>query len=374
MRAGFIFGGFFALALLQAVVAHAGPALLFETSTGKVLYAEDADNPWHPASLTKIMTAYIAFEAIRDGKLKLDDKIACSDAAMKEPPSKIGLPLGAEISVELALKALIVKSANDVAVMLAEAIGGNVESFVARMNATARRLGMTRTNFVNPNGLPADAQVTTARDLAKLSRAVVRDFPQHADLWAMTDFRIGKQRLASHNSLLRSFEGADGLKTGFICDSGFNVVASATRGGTRLMAVVLGEPSSGERTVRAASLLEHGFQHYGWKSFFDPTDIDNMPMDKDAAISVVSIRDRVVSWGCGHRPKASASTRARKIKARAARAKLRKKKDAGAQARSSVTPQKSDATAKSGATKPAPAAGSQKTTSAKTASDKKSSN
>lgn len=248
------------------------------------------------------------------------------------------------------------KSANDVAVMLAEAIGGNVESFVARMNATARRLGMTRTNFVNPNGLPADAQVTTARDLAKLSRAVVRDFPQHADLWAMTDFRIGKQRLASHNSLLRSFEGADGLKTGFICDSGFNVVASATRGGTRLMAVVLGEPSSGERTVRAASLLEHGFQHYGWKSFFDPTDIDNMPMDKDAAISVVSIRDRVVSWGCGHRPKASASTRARKIKARAARAKLRKKKDAGAQARSSVTPQKSDATVKSGATKPAPAA------------------
>lgn len=343
MRAGFISGGFFALALLHPAAVNAGPALLFEATSGKVLYAEDIDNLWHPASLTKIMTAYITFEAIRDGKLKPDDKIACSETATKEPPSKIGLPIGAEITVELALKALIVKSANDVAVMLAERVGGSVDGFVEQMNATARRLGMTRTRFVNPNGLPADEQVTTARDLARLSRAVLRDFPQYAELWAMPDFQIGKRRLASHNSLLRSFEGADGLKTGFICDSGFNVVASATRSGTRLMAVVLGEPSSGDRTVRAASLLEHGFQHYGWKTFFDTTDIDNLPMDKDAK-PVVSIRDSVVSWGCGHSPKASAAARARKLKARTARAKLRKQKSTAENSPATEAPPQKSAT------------------------------
>ena len=366
MRAGFISGGFFALTVMLTTAANAGPALLFEASSGKVLYAEDVDNLWHPASLTKIMTAYITFEALRDGKLKLDDKVSCSESAMNEPPSKIGLPLGAEISVELALKALIVKSANDVAVMLAEAVGGTIDGFVERMNATARRLGMTRTHFVNPNGLPADEQVTTARDLARLSRAVLRDFPQYADLWAMHDFHIGKRRLASHNSLLRSFEGADGLKTGFICDSGFNVVASATRDGTRLMAVVLGEPSSSDRTVRAASLLEHGFQVHGWKTLFNPTDIDNLPMDKNAK-PVISIRDSVVSWGCGNNQKASAAVQARKLKARAARAKLRKQKvvPAGLPATNGVqtwTPQKN-------APKAASAAAAHKPTSAKKADD-----
>lgn len=343
MRAGLISGGLFAVVLLHSAAVNAGPALLFDASSGKVLYAEDADDLWHPASLTKIMTAYVTFEALRDGKLKLDDKISCSETATKEPPSKIGLPIGAEISVELALKALIVKSANDVAVMLAEKVGGSVDGFVERMNATAQRLGMSRTRFVNPNGLPADEQVTTARDLARLSRAVLRDFPQYADLWSMPDFNIGKRRLASHNSLLRSFEGADGLKTGFICDSGFNVVASATRGGTRLMAVVLGEPSSNERTVRAASLLEHGFQHYGWKTFFDTTDIDNMPMDKDAK-PVVSVRDRVVTWGCGNRSQVNAAAQTRTLKSRTARAKARKQKSvAGTSPAAGDVPQRTNA-------------------------------
>ncbi len=354
MRASPIFGGLFALALLLPPgSATAGPALLFEASSGKVLYAEDIDNLWHPASLTKIMTAYITFEAIRNGKLKLDDKVVCSEVSAKEPPSKIGLPIGAEMSVALALKALIVKSANDVAVMLAEKVGGSVENFVARMNATAQRLGMTRTRFVNPNGLPADEQVTTARDLAKLSRAIVRDFPQYAELWAMPHFRIGKRRLASHNSLLRSFEGADGLKTGFICDSGYNVVASATREGTRLMAVVLGEPSGNDRSIRAASLLEHGFQHYGWKTFFDPTDIDSLPMDQDAK-PARSIRDRVLSWSCGYRPKAKSASRARRAaKARAARATSRRAKSKTAK--------------RSGGTKAASSSASHKATAAKNA-------
>jgi hypothetical protein len=226
------------VALFAIVVAvrpaTAGPALLFDASDGKVLYAEEMDDQWHPASLTKIMTAYMAFKAIKDGKLHLDDKVICSDLANQQPPSKIGLPVGGEMTVELALQALIIKSANDVAVMLAEKISGNELQFVADMNATARDLGMTRTTFANPNGLPAFNQVTTARDLAKLARAVSAEFPQYAPYWAMTQMRIGKIRLASHNGLLKTFEGADGLKTGFICDSGFNVVASATRDGRRL--------------------------------------------------------------------------------------------------------------------------------------------
>lgn len=330
MRAGLLVGGLLAISALCPGVATAGPALLFEANSGKVLYAEDQDNLWHPASLTKIMTAYVVFSAIRDGELSLTGNVISSETAALEPASKIGLPIGAELPVEVAIKALIVKSANDVAVMLAEAVSGNVETFVGRMNATARKLGMTRTHFVNPNGLPAPEQVTTARDLAKLSRAIIRDFPQYSDIWALPSFHIGKLKLASHNSLLRTFEGADGLKTGFICDSGFNVVASATRNGTRLMAVVLGEPSSNERSLRAASLLEHGFQHIGWKTFFDPTDIDNLPLDAGAS-SVVSVRDTVLAWDCGYRPKARSANKSTTLKSRAARAKMRLKSRESAQ-------------------------------------------
>src|SRR5262245_10421292 len=172
-----------AVALSPAI---AGPALLFDPANGRVLYAEDQDNQWFPASLTKIMTAYLVFEAIRDGTLSMEDKVTVSELAHSQAPSRIGLPVGAQITVELALQALIVKSANDAAIMLAEKIGGGShEAFVARMNATAARLGMTRTHFVNANGLPAPEQVSTARDLAKLASAVVRDFPSFAYIWSL---------------------------------------------------------------------------------------------------------------------------------------------------------------------------------------------
>lgn len=343
------------LLALSPAAAVAGPTLLFEAGSGKVLYAEDQDHYWHPASLTKIMTAYVAFEAIREGRITPETKLVCSETASKEPPSKIGLPVGAEMTVALGLKALIVKSANDVAVMLAETIGGNVDGFVQKMNATARKLGMSRTHFVNPNGLPAPEQVTTARDLAKLARAVIRDYPEYAELWAMPVVQIGKMKLASHNSLLRTFEGADGLKTGFICDSGFNVVASATRDGTRLMAVVLGEPTPNERALRAASLLEHGFQHYGWKNFFNTTDLDSLPMsipDK----GVMSVRQSVLSWDCGYRPQ-KAAARILTLKSRAARAKQRQKAKQDGKQEATATgaaPAKASASAPSAA-KPAAA-------------------
>jgi D-alanyl-D-alanine carboxypeptidase len=307
----------FALAALLAALpmsALAGPALLLDAADGRVLYAEDADNQWHPASLTKIMTAYVTFEALKDGKLTLASKIGCSELASSQSPSKVGLPVGAEMTVEAALQALIVKSANDVAIMLAEAVAGSQEAFVERMNATAARLGMTRTKFANANGLPAPEQVSTARDLARLAKAVLRDFPEHAPLWSMLEVRLGKRRLHTHNGLLTNYAGADGMKTGFICDSGFNVVASATRDGHKLIAVVLGEATGSERTVRAANLLEHGFNTWQWKQLFQSATLDTMPIADDAK-GPMTMRQAVISYECG--------TGARHV------AKARKKKASG---------------------------------------------
>jgi D-alanyl-D-alanine carboxypeptidase len=303
MRVSWISAALAAFAVLAGGPARAsGPALVFDAASGTVLYAEDADDQWHPASLTKIMTAYLTFEALKTGQLKLDQRIPYSERAAEQPPSKLGLNLTATLTIDQALKALIIKSANDVAVVLAEGVAGTQAQFVSRMNETARRLGMSRTLFVNPNGLPAPEQVTTARDLAKLARAVITDFPEYISYWSMFDARIGKIHIGTHNSLLHTFEGADGMKTGFICDSGFNMVASATRDGRHLMAVVLGEATSGKRTIRAATLLEHGFQSYGWKQVFNTsTSLETMPIAADAR-SVTSVRNNVRSFECGSGP------------------------------------------------------------------------
>jgi D-alanyl-D-alanine carboxypeptidase len=289
-------------------VALAGPALLFDAADGSVLYAEDLDTQWHPASLTKIMTAYVTFVAIKDGTLTLETKIGCSKLANSQGPTKVGLPVGATVSVEQALQALIMKSANDVAVMLAEAVSGSHEAFVDYMNGTAGRLGMTRTKFANANGLPAPEQVTTARDMAKLAAAVVRDFPQYAPMWSMIEMRIGKLYLHTHNGLLTNYAGADGMKTGFICDSGFNVVASATREGHKLIAVVLGEATGHERSVRAANLLQHGFQTHRWKSLFGSQTLDTLPVDENAKMAVTKPL-RVLSHVCGTGGRAVAKTK-----------------------------------------------------------------
>jgi D-alanyl-D-alanine carboxypeptidase len=316
MRCGTAFVALLLLAGFAPRAIAAGPALVIEVSNSKVLYAEDSDSLWYPASLTKLMSAYLVFEAVKAKKLDLKQKITCSAAANTQPPSKVGLPVGGELTVDLALQALIIKSANDVAVMLAEAVAGSEAAFVTQMNATAKRLGMTRTRFVNPNGLPAPEQVTTARDLAKLARAIIVDFPEYADYWAKPQMRLGKNRLTTHNGLLQSFEGADGMKTGFTCDSGFNIVASASRNGRRLIAVVLGDASSGERNVRATSLLEHGFQQTGWHQLFNSTTLDNMPLP-EAAANVRSVRNDVSSWGCKERKARVAKAKAHKRSAKA---------------------------------------------------------
>jgi D-alanyl-D-alanine carboxypeptidase len=305
-----------ALMLGWSGAAAAGPALLFDAANGQVLYAEDQDQPWHPASLTKIMTAYLVFEALKNNTITLDQKIPVSANAHALPPSKLGLPVGAEITVNLALKALIVKSANDGAVMLAEAIGGTEEAFVRSMNKTALKLGMTQTRFVNPHGLPAPEQVTTARDLARLTRAILTEYPGHGELWAMSDMQIGRRRLRTHNGLLRTYEGADGLKTGFICDSGFNVVATATRDNRRIAAVVLGEYTSRDRNLRAASLLEHGFRTYEWKQLFSSATLDTIPVSAETT-TPRSVREMVMSFACNGKRQARAVPTKKQKKARA---------------------------------------------------------
>jgi D-alanyl-D-alanine carboxypeptidase len=263
--------------------SYAGPALVFSAEDGRVLYSEDPDRLWHPASVTKLMTAYLVFEAIGHGRIKMDDKVTSSPAAFSRPPSKIGLHVGQQMSVSLALEVLIVKSANDVAVMLAEKVAGDVRTFVRMMNLTARRLGMSQTNFVNPSGLPDDGlkQVTTARDMGKLAMAIWRDYPQYKHLYAMKKVKVGRRWLRSHNGLLRSFEGADGMKTGFICASGFNIVASATRGKNRIIAVVFGERSSQKRKQRTAKLLQYGFEAMQWKKILAPKNLEVLPAEVD---------------------------------------------------------------------------------------------
>jgi len=218
------------------------------------------------------------------------------------------------LSVVLSLKLLIVKSANDVAVMLAEGISGTEEAFVKRMNKTAKRLGLHRSRFYNPNGLPDARQVVTARDMAILAQALLKDFPQHAHMFALTSVKIGKKRLRSHNGLLRTFDGADGMKTGFICASGYNVVASATRNGRKLIAVVLGAKTGGVRRQRAEDLLEHGFQLYQWKTlFFKNPDIKG-PSDSQDFRGPKNMRRSSRSYACGN-----VSPKSKKVKAKKSR-------------------------------------------------------
>jgi D-alanyl-D-alanine carboxypeptidase len=283
--------------------AAAGPALLVEPQSGLVLYAEDADLPWRPASLTKLMTAYLTFEAIRDGRLSPEDTVVCTQAAQSQPPSRLGMPIGHQLKVDLAVKALIVKSANDVAMMLADKIGGSQENFVAMMNQAAQRLGMTNTHFVNPNGLPVfvsenvegpEQSVTSARDMAILASMILKEFPQYAPIFAMTEVKIGNRMVSTHNSLLRAYDGADGMKTGFICAAGYNLVASATRDGRQLVAVVLGENSGGARMLRAAALFEHGFEIYPWKTMMAPT-LATWPVETPEGATAPDMRNIVCS-------------------------------------------------------------------------------
>jgi D-alanyl-D-alanine carboxypeptidase len=244
---------------LAAPKAAAEALILVEVESGKVLHAENATQPWYPASVTKIMTAYATLRAVKEGKITLDKLIAVSHNAAAQSPVKMGFPVGTTVTVDNAIKMLMVKSANDIAVVLAEGVSGSVENFADLMNRHAQRLGMTQSHFVNPNGLPADEQITSARDMAILARAVIKEFPEYDYYWHLPGIRWGKNVQRNYNSLIGRYPGADGMKTGFICASGFNLVATATRDNKRMIAVVMGASSSSARAIKAAQLLERGF-------------------------------------------------------------------------------------------------------------------
>jgi D-alanyl-D-alanine carboxypeptidase len=254
----FIFGLLAASAL--AVPAAAGPYVLIEADTGKVIAEQEAGRPWYPASVTKLMTTYVAFRAIRDGKLHPFSLLKISQFAASTPPSKVGFPVGQTVTLDNAIKLLMVKSANDMAVVIAEGVSGSQDDFVAEMNANAQALGMTGTRFRNPHGLPDDEQVTTARDMAILAQALIRNFPEYELYFRIPTLVLGKHTLRNYNRLIDRYPGADGMKTGFICSSGFNLVASAHRGNKRLIAVVFGSPNAVARAEQAAMLFERGFQ------------------------------------------------------------------------------------------------------------------
>jgi D-alanyl-D-alanine carboxypeptidase len=281
--------------------ANAEAQLLIDASTGKVLHAENATYPWYPASVTKLMTTYTTLKAVREGKFTLDSLLTVTKNAAAQQPTKMGFKIGTQVTIDNALKMIMVKSANDVSVAIAEGVGGSIDGFADMMNANARALGMTQSNFVNPNGLPAEGQFTSARDLAILARALISDFPQYDMYWHISSIRYGKRVYHNYNKLIDRYPGADGMKTGFICASGYNLVASATRNGRRLIAVVLGSYSGAVRAQKAAQLLESGFNN-SRLSWLTPS-LGNVEQLKPIEAPPPNLRDEMCG---GHRRKPAA--------------------------------------------------------------------
>ena len=215
--------------------------------------------PWHPASIVKLMTAYTVFKEIEAGNIDLKSPVKISPQALAIQPTKMGFPLGTIINVDNALKMLMVKSANDIAIALAQSTKGDLEKFAAAMNSHAVRLGMAGSHFTNPHGLHSIDQVTTAKDMALLALAIQNEFPQYAGYFNISAIRFGRRRMKNHNKLIFRFQGSNGMKTGYTCASGLNIVARAKRGDKEFIAVVLGGYSSAERNILAAKLLQGAF-------------------------------------------------------------------------------------------------------------------
>lgn len=234
-------------------------AIVIEADSGRVLHEANADQRNYPASLTKMMTLYMVFEALEKKEVRMDTRWKVSRYASRKPPSKLGLRPGQTVSVKNSILALVTKSANDVASVVAENLGGSEAGFARQMTKRARQLGMKSTTFRNASGLPDGGQKTTARDMSKLGQALMRDFPQYYYFFSTRKFRYGKRVYKNHNKLLLSYGGTDGIKTGYIRASGFNLVASTVRNGTRLIGVVMGGKTSASRNRQMKTLLDNGF-------------------------------------------------------------------------------------------------------------------
>ncbi|MEO8813600.1 MAG: D-alanyl-D-alanine carboxypeptidase [Caulobacteraceae bacterium] len=234
-------------------------AIVMDARSGEILYGERADSPRYPASVTKVMTFYLVFEALSSGRLRLNDQVVVSPLAAAQPATKLGLRAGETISVENAMYAMAVHSANDMAVALSERVGGTESRFAEMMTAKAQQLGMLNTRYVNANGLPDSRQISSAHDIAILTRAILRDFPQYYRFFSQEQFTWRGKTMFNTNHLLGKMPGVDGLKTGFTNAAGFNLDASATRNGNRLIAVVMGSSSSAVRNANVEGLLLTGF-------------------------------------------------------------------------------------------------------------------
>ncbi len=249
--------------VMAPLVAWSAPyaAMVVDARTGEVLYSRNADTRLHPASLTKMMTLYIAFEAIRNGEISLDTVVKVSRKAASEPPSKLGLRAGQKIKLRYLIRAAAIKSANDAATAIGEAIGGSEAAFARRMNRTAKALGMTRTTFRNANGLTERGHLSTARDMTTLGRHLFYDFPDYYNLFSRRSANAGGRIVRNTNRrFLNSYRGADGIKTGYTAASGFNLVASARRGSKRIIVTVFGGVSSAARNAKVAKLMDLGFR------------------------------------------------------------------------------------------------------------------
>ncbi len=292
-----IFRGLLALAsalpIAFASPARAAPSVVIDVASGQILEQEEATAVWYPASVTKLMTVYVALDAVRQGRLTFDTPLVVSARAAKMAPSKMGFRPGSEVTLHNALVMLMVKSANDVAVTVAEGVSGSVEAFADEMNKASAVLGMHESNWVNPNGLPDPRHVTSARDLAILGRALLQQFPESASLFNIGAMQLGGRITANHNGMLGRYPGADGMKTGFTCPAGYNLVASATHGGQKLIAVVLGAPTPASRTAKTAALLDRAFQ-----TGSPMGSLESLPSGNGAP---PDLRDTV----CGHRAKAA---------------------------------------------------------------------
>ena len=253
-----------AASLLTAVPAQAAPRsrvseLVVDGSTGAVLFSQAPDAARRPASLTKLMTLYLAFEALANGRLRSSDRVVISRRAARQPASHLGIAAGKSISVTAALDAIAAVSSNDLAVAMAEKLAGSEPRFAKLMTAKARQLGLRDTRFANATGLTNAGNVTTASDMAKLSLAIIKRYPRHYARFGTRVIRWQSRRIVNHNHLLGKVRGVDGMKTGYTADAGYNLVASAKRGGRRIVVVVLNERSMSARDARVANLVELGF-------------------------------------------------------------------------------------------------------------------
>ena len=243
--------------------ARAQPSIVVDATNGKIIAGEDIDQRWHPASLTKLMTALVVFRMLERGDVTLASPVKVSALALKQQPSKMSYPVGTMMRLGDALPMMIVKSANDISVAIAESTAGSIANFVIEMNREAFRLGLANTVFTNPTGLHDERQFTSARDLAIIATEIRRAFPQYADYYTYDALRVNNVVLPSFNLLIGRFAGADGMKTGFVCASGYNQVGSATRDGRTIIAVVLGRGSQNSRAEDLAQLLSEGFASRG---------------------------------------------------------------------------------------------------------------